>query len=419
MAEAPLTAMGSKTTATTTAQAGYLQLNIIADRIEFGLLQNLDLVNDWGISVGPSGPFWIANNDGDLATLLSGDTRGTPLVASSQMVSIPDGSPSGQVFNGTGDFVIGTGADSAPATRIFASENGALDAWNAQLSPTSQALSVVKTPGAVYKGLTIGVNAGANFLYAADFHDDRIYVFDKNFQPVTLAAGAFTDPNIPAGFAPFGIQALGGKLYVTYAQQNSLQHDDVAGPGDGFVDVFDTAGKLLDRLIVGSPGNSSSPLNSPWGVTMAPPAFGDFGGDLLVGNFGDGKINAFDPNTGAFLGSLSDPSGNAIVLPGLWSLTFGNGNGAGDVNTLYFTSAPTQELDGLFGSLQSALNTPLAGVGSTFSVKEGESFNFTDTEGGNTIDGSIATINDVATGARPADFTALIDWGDGHTSAGT
>ena len=202
--------------------------------------------------------------------------------------------------------------------------------------------------GAVYKGLALGSSGGKNYLYAANFSAGRVDVFDANFVPVALA-GTFTDPNLPAGFAPFNVQNVGGKLYVTYAVQDAAKHDDVSGPGNGYVNVFDTSGQLLQRFA------SQGPLNSPWGVVLAPAGFGGFGGALLVGNFGDGRINAFNPTTGAWLGALQDGSGKAIAIDGLWGLTFGNGTKAGDTHTLYFTAgiagSGTVEDHGLFGSI--------------------------------------------------------------------
>ena len=193
--------------------------------------------------------------------------------------------------------------------------------------------------GAVYKGLALG-----NFLYATNFHEARVDAFDKTFAPASLS-GSFTDPNIPAGFAPFGIANIGGSLYVTYAKQDEDQHDDVKGPGNGYVDVFDTNGTLVRRFA------SQGTLNSPWAVVRAPAGFGSLGDTILVGNFGDGHINAFDPNSGNLLGALTDGH-HPIAIDGLWGLSFGNGASAGDVNTLFFTAGPGDEEHGLFGSLQ-------------------------------------------------------------------
>jgi uncharacterized protein (TIGR03437 family) len=202
--------------------------------------------------------------------------------------------------------------------------------------------------GAVYKGLAIGTNAGATYLYATNFHAGTIEVYDTNFKPVTQASGAFTDPMIPSGFAPFNIQTVNGNLYVTYALQDAAKHNDVPGAGNGYVDVYNTAGTLMQHLIAGGP------LNSPWGVALAPAGFGDYANDLLVGNFGDGWINVFNPTTGAFLASLADVKGNTIAISGLWALQVGNGGSGGDKNAVYFTAGAGGEAHGLFGSLQAA-----------------------------------------------------------------
>jgi uncharacterized protein (TIGR03118 family) len=192
--------------------------------------------------------------------------------------------------------------------------------------------------------LALGNSGGTNYLYATDFHNGKVDVFGTNFSPATLA-GSFTDPNIPAGFAPFNIQNLGGNLYVTYAKQDDDKEDDVRGEGNGFVDIYDTSGNLVTRLI------SNGPLNSPWGLTIAPASFGQFSGALLVGNFGNGAINAFTPTNGVLLGSLQDALGKPISIEGLWALTFGNGGMGGHPDVLYFTAGPADEEHGLFGSI--------------------------------------------------------------------
>ena len=213
--------------------------------------------------------------------------------------------------------------------------------------------------GAVYKGLALGSNANGNFLFATNFHAGTIDVFDSSFNPVTLAPGAFTDPHLAAGYAPFGIRNINGDLYVTYAKQNAEKHDDVAGMGHGFVDIYDTSGNLLQRLI------TRGQLNSPWGLTLAPASFGEFANDLLVGNFGNGRINAYDPTTGEFLGRLGSSPNNPISINGLWSLSFGNDGAAGPSSTLFFTAGLNDEADGLFGSIQPAASMPSGKVAAT------------------------------------------------------
>ena len=226
---------------------------------------------------------------------------------------------------------------------LFATEDGTISAWAPGLSPSDQAVLAVDnsqpSPGAVYKGLVFGGNANGVFLFATNFRAGRIDAFDHNYQP----AGSFSDPNVPAGFAPFGIQNINGDLFVTYAKQNAEKHDDVAGKGNGFVDVFDTDGHLLRRLA------SGGHLNSPWGVARASFAFGRFSGDILVGNFGDGRINVFDSD-GKSMGQLNDGNGKPLVIDGLWTLTLGGGAKSSS-DTLFFTAGPNGETDGAFGTI--------------------------------------------------------------------
>jgi uncharacterized protein (TIGR03118 family) len=257
-------------------------------------------------------------------------------------------SPTGVVFNSTSDFVVHSGTSSGAALFLFASENGTITGWSPAVpppSPSTTAQPAVNMPGAVFKGLALGSAGGQNFLYVADFHDNQILVFDGSFHPTTLA-GSFTDPGLPKGFAPFNVAAINGNLYVTYAKQKKGAHDDLAGPGHGFIDVFDTSGHFLRRLA------SRHHLNSPWGMALAPANFGKLSGDLLVGNFGDGRINAFDPTTGKFRGQLSTTPGHPVTIPGLWGLAFGNGTTVGATNELFFASGPGDESHGLLGSIR-------------------------------------------------------------------
>ncbi|HEV3339063.1 MAG TPA: TIGR03118 family protein, partial [Pirellulales bacterium] len=399
---------GATATAATTAQAGYLQVNLVSDVPGNALITDPNLVNPWGIAFSPTSPFWISDNNADVATIYSGDVNGSPLGKAGLVVSIPGGAPTGQVANTTNDFVVGSGSASGPAKFIFASENGSITGWNPTASLT-QAQTGVTISGAVYKGLTLANNGTANELFATNFAAGTIDVFDASFHQVTtLPTSAFTDPNLPAGFAPFGIQLLNGNLYVSYAKQNAAKHDDVAGFGNGFIDIYNTSGTLLQRLVTGRPGDSTSPLNSPWGMAIAPAGSGDFAGDLLVGNFGDGKINAFDPNNGTFLGTLSGASGSPIVIEGLWGLAFGNGTAAGSTNTLFFTAGIGGEQHGLFGELVSAANTPLTGDGAKLNATEGTQ-----------VSGTVAAFSSSNTAAQASAFTATIDWGDGSSSTGT
>jgi uncharacterized protein (TIGR03118 family) len=329
------------------------------------------LQNAWGVAFTPAAsPFWINDNATGCATLYAGDGTKAAL-----QVSIPlpgnivpttackpftsssaptPAAPTGIVWNPTSSFLVpGT---KLAATFIFATEDGTISAWTGGLTPAGNAVLAVdnsKSPtaanGAVYKGLVFGVNAKGVFLFATNFRAGTIDVFGSNsssgpffFTPATTD-GNFTDPEIPEGFAPFGIQNIDGDLFVTYAMQDAQKHDDVAGPGNGFVDVFDTDGHFLRRFA------SRGKLNSPWGIARASFAFGELSGDILVGNFGDGKINAFDSD-GHFLDELDGTDGKPVVIDGLWTLTLGGGK-ASSSDTLYFTAGPNDERNGLFGTI--------------------------------------------------------------------
>ncbi len=336
----------------------FLETNLVSNLAGVAKTTDPNLVNPWGIVASATSPFWINDNGSGLSTLYTG--AGVP---QSLVVTIPPpgGSPAGTtaaptgiVFNSTSsDFVVTSGGKSGKAAFIFATEDGTISAWSPAVNATNAILEVDKsaaTPPAVYKGLALGSNStNGNLLFATNFSAGTVDVFDKNFAAVNLGAGAFTDPTLPAGFAPFGISNIGGKLYVTYAMQDADKHDDVAGAGNGFIDVYDTSGHMLQRLVSG--GN----LNSPWGLALAPSNFGSLSNDLLVGNFGDGLINAYNPTTGAFVGQVTDIRGNAVHVDGLWGLSFGNGGSAGPTNTLFFTAGVNGERDGLFGSLSPSI----------------------------------------------------------------
>jgi uncharacterized protein (TIGR03118 family) len=312
----------------------FVQHNLVSDIPGLASYTDPDLVNPWGVAFSPKSPFWISDNGTGLATLYNGTGVKQGLVVSVP----PSGSaPTGQVFNGNP-------SDFGGSHFIFATEGGTIAAWS---GGTSAAQVVDNTGmGSVFKGLATASAGGANYLYATDFHNGAIDVFDSTFASHSFGAGTFTDPTLPAGYAPFGIQTFGGNLYVTYALQDAAKHDDVACPGCGFVDVYDSSGNLLGRLI------SGGALNSPWGMAIAPTGFGSFTGDLLVGNFGNGWINVFSP-TGTWLATLDDTSGNPIVIDGLWNIGVGNGGAAGSPNILYFTAGINGEADGLFGQLGS------------------------------------------------------------------
>jgi uncharacterized protein (TIGR03118 family) len=327
------------------AKAFYQQTNLVSDLAGVAEVQDPNLVNPWGMSSSSSSPIWVSDNGSDQATVYNG--AGQPVQVGAPpaqlIVSIPSGAPTGQVFNpnsAAGDF--------GGARFIFASENGGIDAWSGGTAAATQ----LTTASAVYKGLALATSSAGATLYATNFNSGKIDVFNSAFGPASLS-GTFTDSNIPSDFAPFGIQNVGGNLVVTYALQDAAKHDDVSGPGNGYVDLYDANGNLLKRLVVG--GVPTSPLNSPWGIALAPSNFGQFSGDLLIGNFGNGEINAFDPTTGAFLGTLDDASGSPIKILGLWGLLFGNGGGGGATDELFFTAGipgpDSIEDHGLFGTL--------------------------------------------------------------------
>jgi uncharacterized protein (TIGR03118 family) len=302
-----------------------------------------DLVNGWGLSRSPTSPWWVADNGTDLSTLYTAD--GTKL---GLRVSIPDGAPTGTVFNpgnAAGDF----NGD----LFLFDGESGTIFGWRGALGTTAEVLNDDFAGSAVYKGLAIGtadVGSGAQqYLYATDFHNGRVAVFDRTGAAQTWT-GAFTDPKLPKGYAPFGIQNLNGMLFVTYAKTQTGSDDEKAGRGRGFVDAFATNGTFLDRVA------SRGQLNAPWGLAWAPSDFGRFSGDLLVGNFGDGHINAYrwDGKDWHAHGTLRDSHGHKVAIDGLWAIAFGGGvNVANDgaANTLFFTAGPDDESAGAFGTV--------------------------------------------------------------------
>jgi uncharacterized protein (TIGR03118 family) len=339
------------------AATGYLHHYLVADVPGLADITDPNLVNAWGLATSATSPFWVCDGGTGLSTLYTvSDTGaipfGTPNATIKPTIPGAGGSTSG-VCSGivantaTTSFNISTPANPTPrpASFIFVTEGGTLAAWANAVDPAHAVLVLDNSASAVYKGLAL-VTTPTPQLYAANFRAGTIDVFDASFKPVTLATGSFTDPAIPAGFAPFNVWNLGGKLYVTYAKQDANKQFDVQAVGNGFVDVYDPTGKLLQHLI------ANGPLNSPWGVAIAPATFGKFANDLLVGNFGDGAINAFDPNTGASLGPLQDSRGNNIMIPGLWALLLGNGGSGGDKNAIYFTAGPGGQKHGLLGSIQ-------------------------------------------------------------------
>lgn len=311
--------------------------------------QDPDLVNAWGIAFNPDGVVWVNDNGTGKSTLYNGKGDKQNLVVTIPSPSSPS-SPTGLVFfGGSRDFLV---TDSkVPSRFIFATEDGTIASWAPTLGNT--AVEVVNNSskdssnGAVYKGLALAADGQRYLLYATDFHNARVDVFDGKFQPVPLNADAFKDPQIPAGFAPFGIQAINGVIFVTYAKQDDVAHDDVAGPGLGFVNAYDANGILIQRVAV------RGKLNSPWGLTLAPSNFGEFSNHLLVGNFGDGSIIAYDLDKQPHAGKeLRQTDGKPIIIDGLWGISFGNGLNSLDTNAMFFTAGPNGEQNGLFGRIE-------------------------------------------------------------------
>jgi uncharacterized protein (TIGR03118 family) len=309
-----------------------------------------NLANGWGVAFNPNGPVWVAANGTGKSTLYDGTGKPQPLVVTIPGVGGEDGTPTGIVFAGGNDFVVSmttaSGTVSGPARFIFSTEDGTISGWAPNVNVTTAITVPTPATNANYKGLALGGNGATHLLYAADFRNNRVDVFDGTFKPV-MKRGAFVDPMLPRGYAPFGIQAILGDIYVTYAKQDPAGGDDeVAGPGLGFVDVYTPDGVLLDRLA------SRGVLNAPWGVALAPMSFGDFGGAILVGNFGDGTINAFDPRNGHFLGTLRDRSLRRIRVDGLWGIAFGNGVSAQKTGSLYYAAGPNDEENGTYGVIE-------------------------------------------------------------------
>jgi uncharacterized protein (TIGR03118 family) len=357
---------------------GFLETDLVANKSPLTDSNNLShtpahvdplLLNPWGLTASATSPFWVSDNGAGVSTLYDNAGVARPLV-----VSIPgpppadplgkDGTPTGAVFNiaqAAGAFKISKGAATAPAVFLFATEDGTILGWNPAVDPTHAIIAVPKSgvqPSAVYKGLAIAIDSlGTIRLYATNFKKGTVEVFDTNFNPATPVDG-FIDPKLPKGYAPFNIvpigtgsgQASAEKLVVTYALQDLEGHDDVAGMSHGIVNTFDLGGRSFQRLI------QHGQLNSPWGVAVAPASFGPLGGSLLIGNFGNGHINAYNPMTGEFIDKMRDPHGQAIVIDGLWSLRVGSSSAGANFgpNTVFFTAGPNGEEDGLFGTITSS-----------------------------------------------------------------
>jgi uncharacterized protein (TIGR03118 family) len=339
----------SSNNSTPSMQSSFTVTALVSDGVVSAAHTDANLKNPWGVAFNPKGFVWVADNGTNVATLYDGN--GVP---QSLVVTIPDGkngsaSPTGIVFNGTQSFSVTENGKSGVAAFIFAGEGGTITAWAPAVGPTNAFVMYDDgTGGAVYKGLALATMNGNNFLYATDFHNNKIDIFDTTFTKVAMP-GAFTDTAIPAGFAPFGIQAIGSNLFVTYAMQDAARHDNVAGAGLGMVDVYDTAGNLKQRFATGGP------LNAPWGIAQAPSNFGSMSGAILIGNFGDGTINAFNASSGQSMGALNGPNGSPIVEHGVWGIAFGNDLSNQPSNTLFLAAGPNDEANGVYGRID--LNT--------------------------------------------------------------
>ena len=346
----------------------YTQTNLVSNTGN-APLTDPNLQNAWGLVSSPTGsPWWVSNNAGGTSTLYSIDATGAAHIvpinpSPNEFVKIPGapqtppvpGSPTGVMFNGSPiDFLLAPGA---PAVFIFVTEDGTVQGWNPGVNKASAVIVAdhSKIPnaenGAVYKGSTIAEIDGKKYILAANFRSGRIDVFDSNFKQARLSDDAFDDDQVPRDFAPFNVQGVGPNIYVTYAKQDAPKHDPVkpGDPGDGFVDVFNRHGHLLQRLQHGDW------FNAPWGVVWATPGFGEFSNTILVGNFRGDTIAAFNPVTGRFLGNVLNADGTTLKIDGLWALRFGNDGGAGPASTLFFTAGPDNETNGLLGTL-----TPVA-----------------------------------------------------------
>ena len=326
----------------------YLVHNLVADQPGIADFTDPNLVNPWGFATSATSPFWVTDGGTGLSTVYSSNGAPSathPTVPPSAKGASPS-TPTGIVFNGTGGFLV----QGKVPNFIFVTADGALSAWASAVSATQAQLMVDNSgSGAAYYGLAISATTtnAAPLLYAANFASGNIDVFDTNFKPVPMP-GAFVDASVPAGYAPFNIQNVGGKLYVMYAKQNAAKNFATLGAGLGYVAIFDLSGNLIKHLA------SNGPLNAPWGVAVAPSTFGAFASDVLIGNFGDGTVNAFDPNTGSALGALQDQNGNTITYPGLWGLIVGNGGSGGDANAVYLIAGGASQKHGVLASIQAS-----------------------------------------------------------------
>lgn len=329
-----------------TFRATYSNHVLVSDGNVPADVPDANLRNGWGVAFNPNGPVWVSDNHTGKSTLYDGTGKIVPLVVTIPGVGGEPGAPTGIVFAGGNDFVVSmttaSGTVSGPARFIFVTEDGTIAGWAPNVNVTTAIVVPTPATNANYKGVALSGDGETHLLYAADFRNNRVDVFDGAFKPV-VKPGAFVDRFLPKGFAPFGIQAINGDIYVTYAKQDDAGDDEIAGPGFGFVDAYTPDGVMLGRIA------SRGVLNAPWGLALAPLGFGEFGGALLVGNFGDGTINAFDPRNGRFLGTLRDQHHMRIRVDGLWGMAFGNGVAAQKADSLYYAAGPNDEENGAYG----------------------------------------------------------------------
>ncbi len=363
----------------------YIQHNLVSDVPGLADVTDPNLVDPWGLSFSASGPFWVSNHGAGNTTVYN-DSSSAGIAVSPLVVTIPPGfggsAPSaatGQVQNSTTGFLMPNGKK---ATFIFCTEDGTVSAWNG--GTTATVMIDNSAAGTIYKGIAIASTASGPLLYLANFSYGKVDVLDTNFQ-LTTVPGGFGDANLPAGYAPFNIWPVNGQIYVMFAKQDARKKNDAPGPGNGIVDAFDYNGNFIQRLVTGGP------LNSPWGVAIAPAGWGAFSNSLLIGNFGDGRINAFDPAKGTFLGALQDSTGAPISIQGLWAILFGNGASGGDRQYLYFTAGILNggAQHGLLGSIMpppqiTAVQNSASGVSGPISP------------------GEIVTLSGISIGPRPA-----------------
>jgi len=324
----------------------YIVTNLISDDGSVpGTIPDPNLINGWGIAASSTSPWWVSSADMSVARIYTGAGAINGLTVN------VSGNPTGIVFYGGAGFLVTNGITTAPARFLFAAEDGSISGWNFGLPPngvpppTQAWVGLPAAGGASYKGLAVAQTAGGDFLYAADFHNAKVDIISSTWEVVSTAT-TFVDPGLPKGYAPFGIQNINGRIFVTYGKQDDEAEEEVAGAGLGVVSVFDTAGAFIARVA------TRGALNAPWGLAQAPAGFGRFSGNLLVGNFGDGRINAFDFETFEPRGHLKDADHKPIVVDGLWGIGFGNDAGSGSSKALYFAAGPEDETHGLFGKIE-------------------------------------------------------------------